>query len=99
MDNIPVGCGAIKQYDNTSVEVKRMFVPKEFRGKGIATQLLTELEIWAKELKFSKIILETGLKQKNAVALYKKNDYANIPNYSPYENTKTSVCFQKILIL
>lgn len=96
-NNQPIACGAIKQYDNISVEVKRMYTLTRFRGKRIATQVLGELENWANELEFNAIILETGLKQKDAIALYEKNRYVVIPNYPPYENTKTSVCFKKLI--
>src|SRR5688572_16963922 len=59
----PVGCGAVKPYDSISAEVKRMYVLPEYRGKGIAVKILSELEQWAKELGYSKCILETGIKQ------------------------------------
>jgi putative acetyltransferase len=49
-NNIALGCGAFKLYENKTVEIKRMFVTPECRGKGIATIVLQALEIWAKEL-------------------------------------------------
>ena len=55
----PVGCGAIKQYEEGTMEVKRMFVPPTYRGKGIATQILIELERWASELSFNICVLNT----------------------------------------
>ncbi len=91
----PVGCGAIKRFDETSMEVKRMFVNPDARGKGIASLLLLELEKWAKELGNSHCVLETGLRQPEAIALYKKNNYTIIPNYPPYEGIDNSVCFKK----
>lgn len=91
----PVGCGAIKAYDNEAMEVKRMFVFPEQRGKGIATKVLTELEIWTAELSFKKCVLETGLKQPEAIGLYKKNNYQQIPNYGQYADVEDSVCFEK----
>ena len=93
----PVGCGAIKQYEEIAMEVKRMFVPPTHRGKGIATQILTELEKWATELSFKKCVLETGKKQPEAIALYTKNGYKIIPNYGQYEGVENSVCFEKLL--
>ena len=92
-----VGCGAMKQYDDDTMEVKRMFVKPISRGNGIATIVLKEVENWAKELDFSKCILETGIKQPEAIALYQKNDYTQIPNYGQYETIESSVCFEKIL--
>lgn len=96
-NDVAVGCGAIKSYKENIAEVKRMFVPPIFRGKGIASKILIELENWAKELNFEKCILETGIKQPEAIALYKKNDYRIIPNFGQYANVTTSVCFEKIL--
>jgi len=96
-NEVPVGCGAIIQYDGETMEVKRMFVNPELRGKGIATKVLLELENWAKELNFKKCILETGIKQPEAIRLYQKNGYKSIPNFGQYKNVENSVCFEKEL--
>ncbi len=97
-DYLPVACGAIKQYDTLTVEIKRMFTLPEARGKGIATKVLNELENWAAELGFKRCILETGQKQPQAIALYKKNDYSIISNYDQYIGVENSVCFGKDLL-
>jgi putative acetyltransferase len=93
----PIGCGAIKELSNDSMEVKRMYVPPSKRGTGIATSILKELENWASELKYTKCLLETGKKQPEAIELYKKNGYRIIPNYGQYAHVENSVCFEKIL--
>lgn len=93
-----VGCGAIKEYDANTMEVKRMFVPLEKRGKGIASGILKELERWAKELGYKTCILETGQKQPEAIALYQKNNYGIIKNYGQYADVESSVCFEKQLV-
>ena len=93
----PVGCGAIKEFAQDTMEVKRMYVPLNKRGLGIATIILTELENRAREVNFKKCILETGKKQPAAIRLYQKNDYTIIPNFSPYEADDNSVCFEKEL--
>ncbi len=95
--NRAVGCGAIKQFETGTMEVKRMFVPLEERGKGIAGEILKELEIWAKELGNDKCILETGIKQPEAISLYKKSGYRFIDNYGQYAVVENSVCFEKLL--
>ena len=95
--NRAVGCGAIKQFETGTMEVKRMFVPLEERGKGIAGEILKELEIWAKELGNDKCILETGIKQPEAISLYKKSGYRFIDNYGQYAGVENSVCFAKLL--
>ena len=94
---IPVGCGAVKEYEEDVMEIKRMFVIPEKRGKGIACSILGELESWARELKYRKCILETGEKQPEAINLYKKNNYTIIKNYGQYADVATSVCFEKHL--
>lgn len=96
-NNIPVGCGAIKIYDSNIMEVKRMFVLKEQRGKNIAGTILRNLEQWAKELSYNKCVLETGDKMPEAIGLYRKNGYKQIPNYGQYENVESSLCFEKTL--
>ncbi len=96
-NDFPVGCGAIKEYEEKIIEVKRMFVLPEKRGKGIASMILHELEIWAKELGFEKLILETGNKQHEAINLYKKNNFLITQNYGQYAGVENSVCFEKIL--
>jgi len=90
-----IGCGAIKEFDAETTEIKRMYVLETLRGKGIASKILTELENWSKELSFKKCILETGKKQIEAIGLYKKNNYDIIPNYGQYAGKENSICFEK----
>ena len=96
-DDEPVGCGAYKQYDETTAEIKRMFVKPSYRAKGAATKVLQELEKWATENNFSSAILETVKNQPEAVALYKKNGYTIILNFGQYKNVEKSICMHKIL--
>ena len=94
-----VACGAIKAFDEKSMEVKRMFTIPEQRGKGLASAILKELETWTKELGYDKTILETGKRQTEAVALYQRCGYRVIPNYGQYADMENSVCFEKTLRL
>lgn len=94
-----VGCGAVKEFSKDTMEVKRMYVPPEKRGQGIASIVLKELEAWCIELNYRKTVLETGKKQPEAIALYKKNNYRIIPNFGQYENVENSVCFEKELVV
>lgn len=94
-NNQPLGCGAFKFYENKTVEIKRMFVLPEQRGKGIAHQILQELENWAKELDFNCCVLETGKKQVEAIGLYQKAGYHIISNYGQYIGMENSICMQK----
>ena len=94
-NNIPVGCGAIKEHGPDAMEIKRMYVIPGNRGKGIAAKILSELENWAAELSYVKCILETGKKQPEAIRLYTKNGYQPIPNYGQYAGVENSLCFEK----
>lgn len=96
-NELPVACGCFKQYDAKTAEIKRMFVLNEHRRKGIAAQILNELEYWAKQAGFIQIILETGNRQPDSIALYTKAGYQQIANYEPYMEMVESVCYCKIL--
>jgi len=93
----PIACGAIKEFDASTMEVKRMFTLPDYRGKGIASKVLNELEEWSKELGYEKCVLETGRRQPEAIQLYKKNGYKIIPNYGQYVTMENSVCFEKVI--
>ena len=93
----PVSCGAFKVLNTKEVEIKRMYTDAYYRGKGYAVQLLSALEKWAAEEGFTSCILETGTRQKAAIALYHKCGYQIIPNYGPYKDVENSLCFKKAL--
>ena len=97
IDQLAVGCGALKKYSIDTMEIKRMYVLPEYRSLGIATKILSELESWMLSLGNTTSILETGIRQKDAIALYQKNHYIRIPSYSQYKDVENSVCFSKIL--
>lgn len=94
-DQNPIACGAIKEFDLDTMEVKRMYVSPESRGKGIAGKILAALENWTEELCYKKCILETGKRQPEAIQLYKNNGYNIIPNYGQYKDVENSICFEK----
>jgi GNAT superfamily N-acetyltransferase len=96
-DEMPVGCGCFKKFDDSSVEIKRMFVKPEYRGQKIAASILQELEDWAIEFNISGTILETGIKQHEAIHLYQKSGYIVVENYGPYKGLPESICMQKNL--
>ena len=96
-NGIAVDCGAFKKLEQNQVEIKRMFVHPKYRNIGIANLVLSELEIWAKQLGKTSCFLETFFKLENAIALYKKSGYKIISNYEPYINVESSVCMKKIL--
>ena len=95
VDDSPVGCGCFKIVDTHTVELKRMFVRADHRGKGIAFKIVDELERWAGELTYTHVVLETGKEQVEAIHLYKKVGYQVIENYGPYVGMANSICMRK----
>lgn len=96
-DDKAVGCCCFKEFGNKTAEVKRMYLDNDYRRKGIAQNMLWEIESWAKEKGFSDTVLETGYKMIEAVHLYKKMGYSQIPNYRQYTNNPESICMSKSL--
>lgn len=94
-NDIPIGCGAFKEFDKSSVEIKRMYVQPNFRGQRIGATILKELELWAAELNYVECVLETGKKNPEALHLYQKEGYEIIPNFGQYKNVENSVCMKK----
>jgi ribosomal protein S18 acetylase RimI-like enzyme len=97
MDGQPVGCGAIRRFDEKTAEVKRMYVAQSARGRGIARRILAELEKFAREAGYELVKLETGTLQPEAQGLYKSLGYYPIPSFGKYLEDPTSVCFEKSL--
>ena len=95
-NDIPIGCGGIKKYSNLIVEIKRMYIKPEYRGQGIASNILLSLD-WATKLEYSSTILETLKAKESVISIYSKNGYKIIPNYGQYENIESSVCMRKII--
>jgi len=93
----PVGCGCFKRFDEETVEMKRMFVLPEMRGKRLAARLLQELETWAVEEGFTQAVLETGRRQIEAQSLYSKAGYFRTENYGQYVGMEDSICYRKEL--
>jgi putative acetyltransferase len=91
----PVACGCFKEIDANTVEIKRMFVEKEWRGKGLSKLISNELEQWAMEKGFENAILETSIHFTTARQLYESSGYTIIPNYPPYQGLTESVCMKK----
>ncbi len=96
-DEVAVGCGAMKEILPGVMEIKRMYTSALHRGQSIASKILTALESEAKELGMKKCILETGIRQSEAIALYGKQAYKKIENYGQYAGVETSLCFEKLL--
>ena len=92
-----IGGGAIRRYDDETIELKRVFVHTEYQGQGIGSRLVSLLMEWAVELRYKKMVLETGELLAESCAVYKKLGFQVIPNYGPYEDMPESLCMAKDL--
>lgn len=91
----PIGCGAIRKLDSDTAEIKRMYVVPAARGKGISKEILRALEEEARRLGVRRIVLETGDRQIEAMALYTRAGFVRIPLFGEYLNSPLSVCLAK----
>ena len=94
---INIACGGVNHINETTAEIKRMYVKEEFRGKGISKLVLNALEEFIKNKGYKRIILETGGKQPEAISLYRKFGYSEIPCYARHSLDPESLCFAKNL--
>jgi GNAT superfamily N-acetyltransferase len=93
-----IACGALRRIDNGVGEIKRMYVVPEERGRGISRVVLAALEDEARTLGLSRLLLETGIRQSAAIALYERSGFQRIPAYGEYVmSPETSVCMAKDL--
>jgi putative acetyltransferase len=95
--DLPIGCGCLREFGEEAAEIKRMFVKPGFRGTGIAEKILLELEKWASELGYSVTVLETAIKQPEAIRFYTRLGYKRIENYGQYAGNDNSICMSKRL--
>ncbi len=97
-DGVPVGCGALRLVDADTAELKRMYVDPAVRGTGLGRRLVTALEAEAQALGVRRLVLETGVRQAAALALYRATGFHPIPLYGEYcLSPETSVCLGKEL--
>ena len=98
LDNVAVGCGAVRQLDEATAELKRMYVDPSVRGQGIGRALVEALEHTARLIGVTRIVLETGTRLAPAMKLYQALGYARIPLFGEYlASPDTSLCFGKSL--
>jgi putative acetyltransferase len=97
VDGDPSACGGMRAIDAEHGEIKRMYVKPERRGSGLAQAILLELEDDARVRGWTRVVLETGTKQPDAVRLYEREGYHPIPLFGDYIGEPTSLCFEKVL--
>jgi GNAT superfamily N-acetyltransferase len=92
-----VGCGAVRRLDGDIAEIKRMYVRPTTRGRGVGGALLAALEAEAHGLGIRRLVLETGARQPEALALYRRAGFVVIPAFGEYVDSPLSVCMGKDL--
>jgi putative acetyltransferase len=93
-----VGCGALRRLDAETAELKRMYVAPAMRGMGVGRRLVAALEAEARVLGIRRLVLETGVRQTAALALYRATGFRPIPLYGEYcLSPDTSICLGKDL--
>jgi GNAT superfamily N-acetyltransferase len=97
LDGQPVSCGGWRAHEDGTVELKRMYVRSEARGRGLARAVLAELELTAKRAGHRRVILETGRGQPEAIALYRSAGYTDVPEFGYYAGWPLSVHLGKDL--
>ncbi|HWC34795.1 MAG TPA: GNAT family N-acetyltransferase [Mycobacteriales bacterium] len=97
LDNTPVAMGGLRRHGAGEVEIKRMYVVPEARGRGLSRVMLAGLEERARRLGASRIVLETGQRQPEAISLYESSGYQRIPGFGHYAEAPLSISFEKKL--
>ena len=97
ISQIPVGCCSVCEIEHGIGEIKRVFVRQQHRRNRIAERMMEHLEKHAAESGFKFLRLETGYKQPEAIEMYRKLGYYDIPKYGEYINDPNSVCMEKRL--
>ncbi len=91
-------CGRLHEFDPDTVEIRQIFVTGEYRRKGLADIILGELELWAMEMGYERVIAAISSGKPEAQELFYKHDYTKIPNYGQYTDMSQSICLEKNLL-
>lgn len=93
----PVGCAAIRKLDPQDAEIKRMYVDPAARDRGVGRRLLVALEVEARGLRVGRVVLETGVRQHVAIALYRSCGFEYIDPFGQYVDSQVSICMAKAI--
>jgi GNAT superfamily N-acetyltransferase len=99
IDGVPAGCGGWRTLaeDEVAAEIKRMYTVPEWRGRGVASAVLRAIEESAREAGRTRAVLETGDRQPEAIALYRKLGYERVPNFGYYKDYPDCLSFGRLL--
>jgi putative acetyltransferase len=96
-DGVAIGCGALRELDASTGEIKRMYVVPQRRRSGVAAAVLAALEAEAVRRGWMRLRLETGTEQPDAMAFYERHGYQRIANFGHYAGSAVSVCYERAL--
>ena len=91
----PIACASFRLFDKDTIEIRRVYVKKRYRKKGIAYKLVKQLEKLAMEENFKYSVIETGKENIAAINLYKKLDYEIVDNFGMFEGDDLCICMKK----
>jgi len=97
LQGVAVACGAIRLIDEGVGEIKRMYVMPAARGRGFARSILAALEHSARQLGVRRLLLETGPRQLQALALYRSAGFLGVARFGEYAHSQLSLCMAKDL--
>lgn len=95
VDGEPAGCGGIQFFGGEYGELKRMYVRPQYRGVGLGKRLIQHLEAYANQHGIGVIRLETGTFQHEAIGLYKRMGFRQIPAFGDYRESAVNVFYEK----
>jgi ribosomal protein S18 acetylase RimI-like enzyme len=98
-DGRAAGCGGVLMVGREYAEVKRMYVRPAFRGRGLGCVILDHLVEHARHRGLTVIRLETGIHQREAIALYERSGFRRIPPFGPYWDDPVSRCYEKRIVV
>ena len=91
----PIACASFRFIDKDTIEIRRVYVKKRYRRKGIAYKLIKQLEKLAMEENFKYAVIETGKDNEAAINLYRKLDYEIVDNFGIFEGDDLCICMKK----
>lgn len=95
VDGAAAGCGGVQLFGRDYAEVKRMYVRPQFRGQGLARQMLDHLGDYARSHGVRLLRLETGVHQQDAIRLYEGMGFQRIPPFGEYREDPLSRFYEK----
>ena len=97
VDGVAVACGGLRPLDGGGAEVKRLYVAPQARGRGVSTAVLRAIEDEARGMGLTRLVLETGSAQPDAMRFYEREGYTRIPNFGHYADSAISLCYARDL--